>query len=121
MDKIILRGIKLFGYHGCLDFEKIDGQYFYIDVELFYDTKIPAENDELNHAVDYSKVYEDIKEEFTLKSYNLIETVANKICDRILLGYKLIEKIHLSVRKPNAPIKGEFEDVGVVIERVRLS
>lgn len=35
MDKILLKDIKLYGYHGVLEKEREIGQYFYIDIEIF--------------------------------------------------------------------------------------
>ena len=39
MDKIILSNLGFYGYHGVLEAEKILGQKFFIDAELYLNTK----------------------------------------------------------------------------------
>ena len=34
LDKIALSGMKFYGYHGCLNEEREQGQDFYVDVTL---------------------------------------------------------------------------------------
>jgi dihydroneopterin aldolase len=33
-DLILIKGIKGFGYHGVFDFERRDGQDFFVDIEV---------------------------------------------------------------------------------------
>ena len=60
-----------------------------------------------------------MKEIFTKKSYNLLEKCAEVLCDSLLNEYKEIEKIKLTLKKPEAPIKEDFEYVGIEITRNR--
>ena len=48
MDKIILSNLGFYGYHGVLEAEKVLGQKFFIDMELFLDTKEAGKTDDLN-------------------------------------------------------------------------
>jgi dihydroneopterin aldolase len=47
---------------------------------------------------------------------NLIETLAENISQEILQN-KLIEKVVVTVHKPNAPITVDFSDVSVTLTR----
>ena len=49
-DKLILKGIKGFGYHGVFESERSNGQEFIVDVEIAAD----FENlkDDLNQTID---------------------------------------------------------------------
>jgi dihydroneopterin aldolase len=49
----------------------------------------------------------------------LIERLAESIAQFILNKYKNVEKTKILVKKPQAPIKGEFDWMGVEIERSR--
>ena len=47
MDKIILSNLGFYAYHGVLEAEKVLGQKFFIDAELFLDTKEAGRTDDL--------------------------------------------------------------------------
>ena len=119
MDKIVLKDIKLYGYHGVFPSEREKGQFFYIDVEAFLDLKEAGQTDDLEKTVDYSKIDDMIKLINENNKFRLIETFAHKISREILSTFKEIERIIVRVRKPDAPIDGDFAWVGVEIERFR--
>jgi dihydroneopterin aldolase/2-amino-4-hydroxy-6-hydroxymethyldihydropteridine diphosphokinase len=56
---------------------------------------------------------------FTEKSYNLIESVGDKICSK-LLEYYPIKKVIIKIRKPHAPIMANLDTVEVELEREKL-
>ncbi len=116
MDKIRINNIQLFAYHGVADEEQILGQKFEIDVELIIDLSIAGKSDDLTKTVDYSHIYKIIEKEFCNTKYKLLETVAEKISEKILSN-ELIQSIIINIRKPNAPIKGTFDSVEIEIER----
>ena len=107
------------GHTGCFDFEKKDGQKFIVSLELFVDRIKGCYTDELSDTVDYSKVYEITKEIVTSDSGNLIECLAQKIADGVLKADNRIEKVIVTVSKPEAPVKGIFETMEVTIERAK--
>ena len=115
MDKISILNLKIAGNHGVYDFEKDDGT-FEIDVEIFKDLSILQGKDDLKKTIDYSEVIRVIQKIFNEKRYNLIETLAEKICENLLNNF-LIESVKLRIRKPHAPIQANFETVEVEILR----
>ncbi|HOM01879.1 MAG TPA: dihydroneopterin aldolase [Acetivibrio sp.] len=117
MDKIILKDMKFYGYHGVFPEEREKGQNFYIDVEAFLDLKKAGETDDLEETVDYSKIYDIIKNINENNKFRLIERFAHIISREILSTFRQIDWVVVRVRKPDAPIEGEFEWVGVEIER----
>ncbi len=119
MDKITLSKMCFEGHTGCLDFEKKDGQNFYVSLELFVDRIKGCYSDELSDTVDYSQIYEVTKEVVTSDSGNLIEHLAQRIADAVLKADGSIEKVIVNVSKPDAPIDGVFETMEVTIERSR--
>ena len=108
--------LKIEGNHGVYDFEKERTGTFEIDVEIFKDLSILQGKDDLKKTIDYSEVIGVIQKIFNEKRYNLIETLAEKICDNLLNNF-LIESVKLRVRKPHAPIQANFETVEVEILR----
>ena len=117
LDKITLSKIEFEGHTGCFDFEKKDGQKFIVSMDLFVERIKGCYTDELKDTIDYSKVYEVTKEIVTSDSGNLIERLAQKIADAVLKSDDRIEKVIVTVSKPEAPVKGIFETMEVVIER----
>jgi len=118
MDKIIVKNIKTYAYHGVLAEEKSLGQNFYVDVELRTSTKKAGESDLIDDSINYAEVYSDVKAVVKGKSYNLIEALAESIASYLLDKYEM-ESIKVQVRKPEAPIDGEFDYVAVEIERFK--
>ena len=116
MDKILINNMKFRGMHGCTTFEKNNAQLFIINLELGLDLSISMENDNIADTVDYSLVYLLVKNIVENESFNLLEKLANVIINKIFEQFSLdLVKIH--IKKPNPPIKGEFDYVGVEIER----
>lgn len=119
MDKILFKDIKLYGYHGVLEKEREIGQYFHINIELTLDLKQAGITDELGNTVDYSKIYDIIRSINDNNKFRLIESLAHNISGEILSTFDKIKDITVQVRKPDAPIDGDFGWVGVEIKRSR--
>jgi len=107
------------GHTGCLDFEKADGQKFIVSLELFIERIKGCYTDKLEDTSDYAKVFEVVRETVTSDNGNLIESLAQKISDNVLKADPRIEKVVVTVSKPEAPVKGIFDTMKVTIERCR--
>ena len=119
MDSIIIKDLKLYACHGVNDFEKKDGQIFYIDLEVFTGLSKACVSDDVNDTVSYAKIIKSVSDEFTCQSDNLIERAASRVCDRLFNDFSAIRKIIIEVKKPDAPIKADFGFVAVRLERER--
>lgn len=116
MDKIIVKNIKAYGYHGALTEENILGQNFYADVILYKDLQKAGLTDDLNKSISYVDVYYDVEDIIKNKRFKLIEALAEMIAHTLLVKYS-IKKVKVKIRKPSAPINGNFDYVGVEITR----
>ena len=76
MDKIEIKNLKLYAYHGVFDQEKEEGQFFYVSAELFLDLRASSMSDDLLETVSYDEVAHTIEEVVTEEKMNLIEAVA---------------------------------------------
>jgi dihydroneopterin aldolase len=119
MDKIILKDLRFFGRHGVLPEEKTLGQKFSVDAVLFVDLRKAGETDELEHTVDYSAVYDIIREVMEKECCDLIEAAAQRICTDILAAYPAVEELTVTIKKPEAPVAGIFDYFAVEITRRR--
>lgn len=119
MDKILIKDLKLFAYHGVNPEEKRDGQNFILDITLYSDLSKPCLTDNVNDTVSYAKVIKTVRAVFTEKSFDLIEKAAQTVSDAILDSYPAIVKVKILLKKPEAPVKADFGFVAVEIERER--
>ena len=117
MDIIRIDNLEVYAYHGVYDEEKEKGQYFYVNAELYTNTRKAGMNDDLDASTNYGTVCDFIHDFMTKHTYDLIETVAEQLAQALLLEFTLVKSVLLEIRKPHAPIEKEFESVSVEIER----
>lgn len=116
MDKIMAHGLRFKGCHGVLDYEKKQAQEFIIDLDLYLGLKKAGITDDINNTVDYAQVFRRVQKIVQEGSYNLIESLAEKIADILLQEFPL-EAVEITVYKPQAPVEGEFDYFAVKVER----
>jgi len=117
MDKIIIKDLEIFAYHGVLEEEKINGQTFVVSAELFLDLREAGIKDDLSKTVNYAQVCQLINDTVTKEKFDLIEAVAEAVADAILLKFDMIKEVHITISKPMAPIPMTFDTVCVDIVR----
>ena len=119
MDKIIIKNLNLFCYHGVNPEEKVDGQNFVFDIEASVDLSTPCQTDNVDDTVSYAKMIKTVRRVAQCQKDDLIERVAQRIVDALFEEYEKIQGIKITIMKPEAPIKAEFDYVAVQIERER--
>ncbi len=119
MDKITIKGLKLFAYHGVNDEEKENGQSFIIDLDYYLPLERACESDNVNDTVSYARVVKNIRRVFTERSYDLIEKAAQAVCDSLFEEFEDIEKIEITLKKPEAPVNADFDYMAVTLKRTR--
>ena len=119
MDEIRIENLKIFANHGVLQSEKKEGQFFYINAVIEIPLGKAGRTDALNDTVSYAELCEVMVKEMQAKSYDLIEAAAMHLIVQILSEYKMIKRITLELRKPDAPIDASFDSVSVRISRAR--
>lgn len=119
MDKIIIKNLKLFCYHGVNPEEKVDGQNFVFDIEASVDLSTPCATDNVDDTVSYAKIIKTVRRIAQSEKNDLIERVAQRIIDALFEEFEKLQAIKIIVKKPEAPIKAEFDYVAVQIERER--
>lgn len=119
MDKILVRNLKIFAYHGVNPEEKVDGQNFVFDIDAFVDLALPCESDDVNDTVSYAKIIKETVRIFTLQKDDLLEKAAQRVADGLFESFEKIKALRILLKKPEAPIKADFEYVGVEIYRER--
>lgn len=116
-DRIELKGLHAYGYHGVFPEEKEKGQDFYCDITLWLD--FSQVGDDLTKTVHYGELAETAHGILTGPSKDLIEAVANEIADTVMAQFPIILAVEVTIHKPQAPIPLTFADVAVVARRSR--
>lgn len=117
-DHITLKGLRVQANHGVLASEREQGQLFIIDVTAYLDLSPASHSDVLAETVDYGQLSQEIYRAVAGDPVDLIETVAERVAT-VTLHHRVIERVQVTVHKPQAPITVEFEDVSVTIVRDR--
>lgn len=115
---IKVKKIRVYAYHGCLIEEGKIGSDYSVDLSVKANLKKSAKSDNLSDTVDYVHLNKIVKEEMATRA-KLLETVADKILDRILFEIPLVEKVKVKVSKLNPPIGGNVASVSIIMERKR--
>lgn len=103
--KIELIGMEFHAYHGCLDFEKTEGNSFVVDFTGTLDMSAAIKSDKLEDTLDYSELYEIIKTEMSIHS-DLLEHVAGRLVTAIAAAFPQLYSFSVSVAKKQPPVSG---------------
>lgn len=116
-DEIHIKGLEIFAHHGVFPEETKEGQTFYVNGVLYLDTNGAGRSDMLENTVDYGEVCHFIDEWMRENTCLLLEAVARKLSDTLLLRYQMLSALDLEIVKPSAPIGLPFDSVSVKIHR----
>ena len=117
MDRIVLKNMGFYGYHGNLEFEQSQGQRFYVDVEVKTDLTKAGQTDNLEDSINYVEIYNTVNAVMTGEPRHLLEKLGALIADELWNNYKGIVGLSVTVRKPSVPIAGMLDYVEVITTR----
>ncbi|MDP4089358.1 MAG: 2-amino-4-hydroxy-6-hydroxymethyldihydropteridine diphosphokinase [Bacillota bacterium] len=117
MDKMYIKDLEVYAFHGVNQEEKNMGQRFLISVELGLNLREAGQTDDLNRTVNYAELCHNLEREFTKQKYHLIEKGAEELANYILLNYERVENVKILLKKPWAPIGKPLDYAAVEIER----
>jgi len=117
-DKIVLKNMAFYAFHGLDAEEAKQGQRFFIDVELYLDLMPAGMQDDIHLTTNYAKIYARVKELAQDRRFILIEALAESIASAIIKETNGDEVV-VRVRKPSTPIKGILDYVEVELRRTK--
>ncbi|HLJ06927.1 MAG TPA: dihydroneopterin aldolase, partial [Acidimicrobiia bacterium] len=117
-DRVTVRGLRAFGYHGVNEAEKRNGQDFVVDLEAILDLGPAGRGDDLARTVDYSDLTARATAVIAGERYDLIEALAERLA-AVVLEYPGVTGAVVRVAKPAALAGRGVEEVSVQIERHR--
>lgn len=104
-DRILVRGLRLWAHVGVLDFERREGQWFELDLELGVDLSASGRSDALGDTLDYSQLITALQAQTRSLRCQTLEHYSEMILDRIEELYGPVP-IRLELRKCQAPVPG---------------
>jgi len=119
LNKIIIKGLKIYAYHGVNPEEKELGQNFILDIETELDLTSAFETDNLDDTVSYAKIIKLALAVMTAEKNDLIERAAYRTAKAVLEEFNSIESVKLTLKKPDAPVKADIDYAAVEIELKR--
>ena len=114
---IFLRDVHFHAYHGVLPQEKTVGSEFIISLRLGYDISQAMRSDNVMETLNYSQVYEVVKQEMMQPS-NLLEHVAGRIVHTLCNVFPDITSIDLELTKVNPPMGADGCQAGVELHLI---
>ncbi|MRT15422.1 dihydroneopterin aldolase [Vitellibacter sp. q18] len=118
MGTIRLKNIKIYAFHGCLIEEGQIGSDYLVNLSVKANLKNAAQTDALSDTVDYVLLQNIVREEMAVRA-KLLEHVAQRIMDSVLLKIEMVTQVKITVAKRNPPIGGDVAEVSVTMKRKR--
>lgn len=115
MNTILVEGISVYAYHGCLEEEGRIGCNYIVDVTMETDFMEAAKTDDLDKTIDYVTVYNIVRSQMAIRS-KLIEHAGRRIVDKLKRELKGLKTLEVKVTKLNPPMNGNVEKVSIVIK-----
>jgi 7,8-dihydroneopterin aldolase/epimerase/oxygenase len=100
-DYVSVRDLSVSAVIGVHDWERESEQTLLFSVEMAADVRRAAATDDLADALDYSAVARTIAAVVRDGRFQLIETAAERVADRLLAGFP-VTWLRLELRKPIA-------------------
>lgn len=119
MDKILIRGLRVFAFHGVNPEEKEEGQLFVVDLTACLDLRGACNTDRLENTVSYAKIIKTVRRVLQADKNDLLEFTAQQIIDAVFAEYPPVQQLTVVLKKPDAPIRADFDYVAVELSRGR--
>ena len=119
MEKIHIKGLEIYAYHGVFQEEKDKGQPFVLDITMELDCMNACMTDCLEGTVNYAEVCDAAEEIMLSEKCDLIERAAQKVCDGILEKFPPVQAVTVVLKKPEAPVSQKIAYAAVELRRER--
>ena len=112
-----LNNVKIDAAHGVYDEEKKKEQPFEVDLKATFCRNQDCD-DNLNNSLDYQRIYDIVVEVFSDYTFNLIESVAERIIEKVFLLESSMRRVEVSIRKPKVSLRNNRDCVEVTIVKL---
>ena len=112
--EIRFSGLNFHAKHGLYEKEKEKEQLFKVDVSLIvpWDSSF---SDDIKKVINYEEIFNEVKEVMELEPFNLIESLAEEILNR-MEKYNPIKAI-VTIHKPETELSKNSDDVAISLSK----
>ena len=100
--RVGLEDVRFFAYHGLFPEERILGNWFVLSVRVSKTSKTLT-FEHIDQTFDYGQIY-TICLEVMAEPVDLLETVAQRIADRLKLTFKDMSRYEIQISKEQPPL-----------------
>ena len=118
MDTIFISEIKAEVKLGVPEWERMLPQTVLLDIEIDMPHSRSCQTDDIQDTIDYGQVVVQVRESLAARSFQLVETLAEHVCQLVLANHDT-PRVKVRVAKPG--IIAGVKQLGVVIERHRAA
>lgn len=115
MDQVFISGLEIETVIGVYDWERTIRQRLVLDLDMAWDIRAAAAQDDLSLTLDYAAVSQRVIDYACSTQFELIETLAERVA-ALILGEFAVPWLRLRITKPGA-VPEATGGVGVIIER----
>lgn len=115
MSIVAIEGMRFYAYHGFYPEERAIGGEYLVDAYIGVDSSKAATGDDLNETVDYETIYR-VTKIVMQEPVKLIETLAQKLIDRLKTVLPTAKTIRARITKVNPPLGGSVQRAYVELE-----
>jgi 7,8-dihydroneopterin aldolase/epimerase/oxygenase len=115
-DRIVLREMAFYAYHGLNPEEQAAGQIFVVDVAVEANLHRAGHTDEIGDSLDYRDLYARVGEVMTGERFRLLEAAAEAVAHR-LLEIEGVLAVTVQVKKPHVKLGGPLAYAAVEVTR----
>lgn len=117
MGTLSIRELRISCIVGVYPDERKREQDVFVDVDMEFDFSRVTASDHLADTVDYTEVAADLTAYLQAERFQIIETLAQRACARILERHPILNRCRLVIRKPAAV--AHAQGAVVTVEEVR--
>jgi len=100
---------------GCLPRERREEQDLVVEIALDRDLQAAVASDAIGQAMDYVEVAQELTRCLQGGAFQLIETAAERCCERLFQRWPELQRCRLTIKKPGAIAAARF--AAVTVER----
>ncbi len=100
--RIFFSRLAIDSHIGILDHERGRTQPLHVDAEFDIQTPSPASDDDIHDVLDYRRLREAIIDECSGAHVNLLETLCDRLAQRLLRDFRDVSAVRLRIGKPMA-------------------
>ena len=103
-DRIVLEGMRFYGFHGVNPEERVLGQEYLVDLAVEMDLSRAGTSDRLEDTISYAHIYRAVRDVMEGEPLNLLEAAAQSIADKLPTDFP-VDSVSVRVKKPHPPIR----------------